>query len=158
MSNKKLYFNAGADRTVVHNLTERDIVSIIERKDQPSWSDQINGVTMTLDQSIDHDYLEYDMPMVTDQPAKGLDNNRTGTVNFGRIGGVNSPVLAAWLATIALRNIRSTQQIVLNLFSGPEDGPDPFAYFGLKTGDWVTLTIPRYSFCLLYTSPSPRDS
>ena len=145
-SNKKLYFNAGADRTVVHNLTERDIVSIIERKDQPSWSDQINGVTMTLDQSIDHDYLEYDMPMVTDQPAKGLDNNRTGTVNSGRIGGVNSPVLAAWLATIALRNIRSTQQIVLNLFSGPEDGPDPFAYFGLKTGDWVTLTIPRYSF------------
>lgn len=139
----KLYFYAGADRTVLYDITEEHLVSIPDRKDWPAVEDRINGITMNLSQSLDHEYLDYDLPTVVDEPAQMRDNN-PGVADLGQVLGINSPVKAAWLATIALRNTRASLRIIINVF--PEFGSDPFAFTTIKPGEWVTLTIARFQF------------
>ena len=139
----KLYFYAGADRTVLYNITEEHLVSIPDRKDWPAVEDRINGITMSLSQSLDHEYLDYDLPTVVDEPAQMRDNN-PGVADLGQVLGINSPVKAAWLATIALRNTRASLRIIINVF--PEFGSDPFAFTTIKPGEWVTLTVARFQF------------
>lgn len=133
-----LHFNAGADRTVRYNLTEEDTVSMGDIQTGPSLQDRINAVTMTVEQSLDHDYLQYDLPEVRDPDAFTRDRNQYLPLDTGQRLFIDGPVRAAWMAYIALRDARGSMRIPLTVRPGTEAAP--FAYMGILPGEWVTYS------------------
>ena len=134
------YYRPGADRTPRYHITEDDLVRI---HSIGTIGERVNGIRMGITQSADHDYIEFDVPKITDTVALARDR-RGHTVDLGSRPSINYPVIAAWLMQVNLRKARDRIVVSLDVFHGPED--TPFAYYGLIPGDWVTLTTGRYSY------------
>ena len=139
-----LYFRPGIDRPIRYAITEDHLISIEAARFNQSTQERINAATMTLNQSADHQYLEYEVPEIVDAHSLVQDQNQKQSVDLGAPLGVNLPVKASWLLTVALRRLRDSKQLAIVVFPGFEG--NPYAYFGLLPGDWVTLTVAEYGF------------
>ena len=139
-----LYFYTGTDRTVRYNLDEDDLISIDTIQTGPALQDRINAASMSIDQSVDHDYAEFDVAEIVDQASLDRDGGHKLTQYLGSRPGVKHPVKAMWLLTVALRQARNSMRVAATLFPG-FDG-NPYAYFALIPGEWVTLSVDEYGF------------
>ena len=133
-----LHFNAGADRTVRYNITEEDTVRIAETQTGPTATDRVNSVTMSINQSRDHDYTAYDVPEVIDTDALSRDEDQESPKNLGHRLFIDSPVWATWLSYIALREARDS--LLLPITVRPGTASAPFGFMELRPGEWVTVT------------------
>ena len=134
------YYRPGADREPRYHIVEEDLVRI---HSIGTVGERVNGIRMGITQSADHDYIEFDVPKIVDTVALARDR-RAHTVDLGSRPSINYPVKAAYLNQVHLRKARDRIVVSLDVFHGPE--ATPFAYYGLIPGDWVTLTIDRYSY------------
>ena len=139
-----LYFYTGTDRTVRYNLDEDDLISIDTIQTGPALQDRINAASMSIDQSVDHDYAEFDVAEIVDQASLDRDGGHKLTQYLGSRPGIKHPVKAMWLLTVALRQARNSMRVAATLFPG-FDG-NPYAYFALIPGEWVTLSVDEYGF------------
>lgn len=136
-----LYFRPGADRTSAADLTEDDLLGIEGVRPAPALQSRINALSMSLFQSKDNDFLEYDVPEIEDSPALSRDDNHYLPQNTGQRLFVNGPVDAARLMTIGLRRNRTSMTLSVRIKPG-----DNLERFSLIPSDIVTLTLPEYGF------------
>lgn len=133
-----LHFNAGADRAVRFNLTEQDVMEMGAVQTGPALQDRVNTITMTVQQSRDHEYLAYDLPEIRDPDAFTRDLNTHLPLDTGERLFIDGPIRAAWLGYIALREARGSMRTSVRLFSGTET--EPFTYLGILPGQWVNFS------------------
>ena len=136
-----LYFRPGGDRTAAYSLGAGDVTTVKAVKPAPALQDRVNALSMQLNASLDHDFLQYDVPEIEDAPALMRDDDfylpqHTGTRLF-----VNGPVDAARLMTVSLRRNRASLTLDCTCLPGPN-----LELFGLIPSDIVTLTLPEYGF------------
>jgi len=131
-------FRPGADRAATVTLNEENIVAVEEVSPAPSLQDRINSATVTLSQSRDHDWLNYGVPEVVDQPALTRDGERL-PVDFQTTPFVADPLTGARLLAIALRRARGSATFSYRVMPG-----DMFELFGLIPTDRVLVNDSNY--------------
>ena len=140
-----LHFRPGGDRAISAAFSNEDLLLLDEVQTSQLLQDRINSATMTLYQSRDHDFEGYDVPLVQDEEIIARDEQFNLPQDLGERLFINSPIKAAWLIAVALRQARHNRRIKITTRPGPVYDPaNAFAYWGLAPGDWVTLTNSEY--------------
>lgn len=131
-------FRPGADRPATVTLNEENIIAVEQVSPAPALQDRVNSATVTLSQSRDHDWLNYGIPEVIDQPSLTRDGESL-PIDFQTAPFVADPLTGARLLAVVLRRARASATFTYRVMPG-----DMFELFGLVPTDRVLVNDSNY--------------
>ena len=128
----------GIDKPILFDITDDDIIEYGEFVPSISLRSKVNAVTMSLDQSPEHEWGEYQLPLYVDTTAEEKDQYRYMT-DTGSRAYVIEPVMGLMLQKKHLSQARAQQRWTMKLKPGLNR-----RNMRLKPGDRVNLSLTEY--------------
>ena len=133
----RLKFNPGRERAnsegTVLNVNS-ELITFQGARPAPALSERINAISMTLDQSSNHDWLSTDIEEVTDEASITRDGRKL-TRNLATKRFITNPYTARRLMAIAIRRARASATYAYQLQPG-----NSFQNLNILPGTLVLLT------------------
>ena len=131
-------FRPGTDRTVSMDLVSDDLTEPISTQVSPALQDRVNTLSMTIDQSKEHEYSETALLDYIDNEAVNHDQQvlekPLGTVAF-----INSPIRASAMMVTQVRRARAHQHYTISLRLPDNNMPRLNDMLDLKTLDVIRV-------------------